>query len=433
MVKYESWGRYPRVTPRQVHSVYWLDEIESALTNSQSPSLPYGMGRSYGDACLIENGDVIDCTRCDRILAADWTTGVIKVEAGVTLAALLEVVVPRGWFLPVTPGTKFVTVGGAVANDVHGKNHHRAGTLGRFVKRLLLYRSDGSRLECSRETNADIFSATIAGLGLTGVIGWVELQLKPITGSWIDSETIPFSSVEEFQRLSDASDSSFEYTVAWVDCFDGSGRGIFFRGNHSPQNDGKLPNFKERVRIPITAPDWLLSKTGLQLFNSAYYRLHASGNASKRVLYDGFFYPLDSIRDWNLMYGKRGFLQYQFVIPSAQSAALRTILAAMAAADAGSFLAVLKKFGAISSPGMMSFPREGLTLALDLPFRGEKTLNLLNTLDSVVLEAKGAIYPAKDARMSPAMFRASFPRLEEFKRYIDPKMSSSFWKRVTEA
>ena len=429
-MKYGSWGRYPNLQADRVHSVAWQDQIGNALAATTKTALPYGLGRSYGDACLNGGGELIDCTRLDHILAADWEQGVVRVEAGMSLASLLEIIMPRGWFLPVTPGTKYVTIGGAIANDVHGKNHHRAGTFGRFVSQMLLHRSNGSRFVCSTGDHPELFAATIGGLGLTGVIVWADLQLKPILGSWIDSETLPFESLEEFETISASSDAGFEYTVAWIDCLGDSGRGIFFRGNHSAHQDPAVSK-AQRFAFPFTAPEWLLSKPTIQLFNSAYFRRHRLSSGSHRVHYNSFFYPLDSIRDWNLMYGKRGFLQYQLVVPNDQLAALRTILATISAAGNASFLAVLKKFGGLPSPGIMSFPRAGYTLALDLPFRGERTLKLLDTLDAIVMEARGAIYPAKDARMSPAMFSASFPQLEEFKRYVDPKLSSSFWRRVT--
>jgi FAD/FMN-containing dehydrogenase len=430
---YLSWGRYPRHYATRIHRVFWRDQIDTVLKNaSERPVLPYGMGRSYGDSCLNDGGELIDCTRCDRILAADWESGIATIEAGMTLAELLKIIVPRGWFLPVTPGTKYVTIGGAVANDVHGKNHHRSGTFGCFVRSLQLHRSDALPLICNTERNPGLFRATIGGIGLTGVIGAVELQLKKIAGSLIDTEVIPFDDLGQFLEVSDSSDSDYEYTVAWIDCFSETGRGIFFRGNHSPSPDSRKHEFAEKLQFPFTAPEWLLGKTGVQLFNSAYYRLQRSRSGKSVVSYDSFFYPLDSIGRWNLMYGKRGFLQYQLVVPPGQEDALRMIMRAIAASDSGSFLAVLKKFGNPRSPGMMSFPRPGLTLALDIPFRGEKTLDLLTRLDNVVLEAGGAVYPAKDARMSSTMFKASFPHWEEFSKYVDPRMSSSFWRRVTE-
>lgn len=232
---YSSWGRYPRVQHSVVRRINWMDQLASAMEDATAGSfLPYGLGRSYGDSCLNEGRGLIDCSRLNRILGFTPETGTVICEAGVTLSDLLDVFVGKGWFLPVTPGTRFVTVGGAIANDVHGKNHHRAGTFGCHVRKLGVYRSDYGLVECSPEVNGDLFSATIGGLGLTGIIAWAEIQLKPVRSAMIEAETLPFHSLDEFLALSNESDDKFEYTVAWIDCFSrGTSRGIFFRGNHS--------------------------------------------------------------------------------------------------------------------------------------------------------------------------------------------------------
>lgn len=430
--EYFSWGRYPRAEHDSIYKVYWADQIEPILATARPEScLPYGLGRSYGDSCLNSGRNLIDCARLDRMLHFDRQSGRMLCEAGVSLAEILRIAVPAGWFLPVTPGTKFVTVGGAVANDVHGKNHHRAGTFGLHVARLLVCRSDEGVVECSPWENADLFCATVGGLGLTGVILAAEIQLKPIAGDEIAAEAIPFQSIAGFQALAETSDKEFEYTVAWIDSFSGSQpRGIFYRGNHAK---GFHPERKQRTgpRVPFAAPDFLLNRFGLKAFNAAYYSWKSRHGAASDVSFDEFFYPLDAIRNWNLLYGTRGFLQYQCVIPETPADALQEILSRVNRAGMGSFLAVLKRFGPTRSPGMLSFPREGLTLALDLPMRGERTLQLLETLDEVVVQARGAVYPAKDARMSPETFAASFPAAEEFRGFLDPALSSSFWRRVT--
>ena len=427
--RYQSWGRYPRVEHQNVRRIFWPDELRATVSNLQRPALVYGMGRSYGDVCLNAGADLIDLTGCDRMLEADWRTGVVRVQSGVVLAELLRVIVPRGWFLPVTPGTKFVTIGGAVANDVHGKNHHRGGTFGRSARSFLLHRSDRQSLRCSPAENPDLYAATIGGLGLTGAIEWVELQLKAVPGPMIDVETIPFSGLQKFTELSDESDQGFEYTVAWVDCFSPHVRGVFFRGNHSA---AEAKRHAERdAAMPFVAPEWFLSHATIRAFNMAYYRAQKLKARKGTTHYDPFFYPLDSIRDWNLIYGQGGLLQYQCVVPSDRLDIIEALLAAIARSRTGSFLAVLKKFGDLKSPGMLSFPRPGVTLALDFPFRGEKTLALMTELDEVVRHAGGAVYPAKDARMSGAMFQHSFPHWREFSAYVDPKFSSSFWRRVT--
>ena len=430
--EYFSWGQYPRVKHGFVQRVNWLDQLPQLMAGASAGSLlAYGLGRSYGDSCLNEGRGLLDCSRLNRILAFNKEDGTLLCESGVSLADILEVAVSRGWFLPVTPGTRFVTVGGAVANDVHGKNHHRAGTFGCHVRRLGICRSDYGFEECSPTTNRELFAATVGGLGLTGVIAWAEIQLKPIQGPMIDTETIPFGSLDEFLALSNDSDGSFEYTVAWVDCFSkGSARGIFFRGNHSAETARKSAA-RSGPAVPINLPGWLLNRAAMKFFNSAYYAWHSFRKGRSVVSYNPFFYPLDSIRHWNRIYGTRGFLQYQCVIPESNVAAFQQLLNLISGAGMGSFLGVMKRFGTIASPGVLSFPRPGLTLALDFPMRGERTLQLLNTLDRVVLESGGALYPAKDARMSPAMFNASFPNWRRVARYIDPKLSSSFWRRVT--
>ncbi|MGA7631565.1 MAG: FAD-binding protein, partial [Terriglobales bacterium] len=269
--------------------------------------------------------------------------------------------------------------------------------------------------------------------GLTGVIAWADIQLKRVAGPWIDADSIPFQSLGSFLDLSRDSDGRFEYTVAWLDCFSGGNpRGIFFRGNHA-ESCGKEFRPKRGPKVPFALPAWLLNRHSVRAFNNTYYTLHALRKGVTVVSYDSFFYPLDSIRQWNLLYGKRGFLQYQCVIPETNLEAIEESLGRIARSGMGSFLAVLKQFGSAPSAGMLSFPRPGLTIALDFAMRGERTLQLMQSLDEVVQQSGGALYPAKDARMSPALFEASFPCWRSFVPYIDPKMSSSFWRRVTGA
>lgn len=431
--RYLSWGRYPSVTHRHVYKPAWDDQVPAILDAAPAGSLlPYGLGRSYGDSCLNGNRALVDCRRLNRILAFDESTGVLRCESGMSFADIIHAFLPKGWFLPVTPGTQFVAVGGAIANDVHGKNHHCAGTFGAHVRQLGLHRSSDGLIVCSPEENPQMFRATIGGLGLTGVIAWADIQLRRVAGPWIDAELVPFQSLSTFLDRSRESDGRFEYTVAWLDCFAGKNpRGIFFRGNHSAET-GKRFCPKRGPKLPFALPAWLLNRYTVKAFNTAYYQAHAASKGSSPVAYDSFFYPLDSIRQWNLLYGKQGFLQYQCVIPEANVAAIEELLERIARSGMGSFLGVLKQFGSAPPAGMLSFPRPGLTLALDFAMRGERTLQLMRSLDQVVLQSGGALYPAKDARMSPALFEASFPRWRSFVPYIDAKMSSSFWRRVTE-
>ncbi|RMF94387.1 MAG: FAD-binding oxidoreductase [Nitrospinota bacterium] len=434
---YQSWGRFPRVYPAAVRPLFWRMEIPP-LSQESYPVLPYGQGRSYGDSCLNEGGILLDTAGLNRFISFDQTQGILRCEAGVTLAEILSLIVPRGWFLPVTPGTKYVSVGGAIANDIHGKNHHRAGTFGCHVRRFELVRSSGERLLCSPDSHAELFRATIGGLGLTGLITWAEFRLKPIPSPFITMQSIRFADLEEFFELSAASDEAFEYTVAWVDGLASGrslGRGIFLRGNHTAPAQHPLPPVpRSRVHtFPCDAPGFLLNKWSIKTFNTLYYHRQREKEVQRIVYYDPFFYPLDALQQWNRLYGKRGFLQYQCVVPFAERQSIRQLLERIAASGQASFLAVLKVFGSHPSPGMLSFPRPGVTLALDFAFQGQKTLQLLDELDAIVAASQGAVYPAKDARMSAQSFQAYFPQWQAFAAYKDPRFSSSFWRRVTQS
>jgi FAD/FMN-containing dehydrogenase len=402
------------------------------LDGVRGPVLPYACGRSYGDSCLNDGGVLLDVRRLDRLIAFDTERGLLRCEAGVTLADILALTVPRGWFLPVVPGTRWVSVGGAIANDIHGKNHHRAGTFGAHVTRLELLRSSGERVLCAPD-NA-LFQATVGGLGLTGVILWAEIRLARVPGAGIAVERIRFPGLDAFFELS-AEDQAFEYTVAWVDCLARGrrlGRGIYMRGDHAPM-DGPVPSpvRPARLTVPVDAPAGLLNRLTLGLFNEAYYRAQAGTRRRAIVPYAPFFFPLDGVGDWSRLYGPRGFVQYQCVVPDAPGGQpVRIIFERIARSGEPASLAVLKRFGTARSPGLLSFPRAGFTLAVDFAVRGPRTWALLDDLDAIVREAGGAVYPAKDARMSPESFRAFFPGLERFTVHRDPQFSSSFWRRV---
>ncbi|MGK2858070.1 MAG: FAD-binding oxidoreductase [Thermoanaerobaculia bacterium] len=431
---YQSWGRYPRATHAAALLPAWTDALPD-LRAIEGSVLPFGLGRSYGDACLNDGGSLIDTSRLDRFRGFDEETGTLRCESGVTLREILRLFAPRGWFLPVVPGTKDVTVGGAIANDVHGKNHHRAGTFGRFVRSFELLRSDGTMLTCSPAQNAELFSATIGGLGLTGLIVQAEIVLRTIPGPFIDQERIRFASLNDFFRVSRESDESHEYTVAWLDCLATGrrlGRGIFIRGNHAKLSGyGGSVRDQSRLNVRVESPAWLLSRPFMRAFNELYYHSQLRNEVRSTIHYESFFFPLDAIDGWNLLYGKAGFLQYQCVAPLADGErVIREVLERISRSGDASFLAVLKRFGSTASPGLLSFPRLGYTLSLDFAFRGGRTLELLDALDAVVVGAGGAIYPAKDARMAPAVFESSFARLPEFRGLVDEKFSSSFWRRV---
>jgi len=435
MRRYESWGRFPRATHAAVVPVAWRSE-SPPFADLDTSVLPFAYGRSYGDSCLNDGGVLLDVAPLRRFIAFDDASGTLRCEAGVTVAEILDLVVPRGWFPPVVPGTKWVSVGGAIANDIHGKNHHVAGTFGCHVTCFELLRSSGERVFCSPEENAGLFQATIGGLGLTGVILWAEIRLKQIPGASIAMERIRFRRLEEFLELS-ASDSDHEYTVAWVDCLarrNRLGRGIFMRGDHATA--GKPTTLRpatapSRLRVPFDLPSVLLNPLTVSAVNAVYYWSHLRATTGRVIPYDPFFFPLDGIGDWNRMYGRRGFLHYQCVVPDeGDRGPIRTILERISRAREASFLAALKRFGSVPSPGLLSFPRPGITLALDFRYRGPRTLRFLDDLDEVVRAAGGAVYPAKDARMSPDSFRRYFPAWEAFAAYVDPQFSSSFWRRV---
>lgn len=421
-----SWGGYPHAK-QQLVPLHWRNTPLPAATGTL---LAHGNGRSYGDSCLNDGGTLLHTRGLDRFIAYDAETGIFRCEAGALFSEILDFVVPRGWFLPVVPGTALITVGGAIANDVHGKNHHRAGTFGEHVRCLELLRSDGSRLVCSREVNAELFAATIGGLGLTGVITWAEFALKSIPGTEMSTETLRFGSLAEFFALSAQSGADHEYSVAWVDC-GGSGstfgRGLLIRANHAAGHR-RAPR-PLRLRMPFTPPFSVLNRASLRVLNAAYF--HGAREGTSVTYFERYFFPLDAIADWNRIYGPRGFLQYQCVVPPPSAhAAIGELLHRISASGGGSFLAVLKVFSDRPAAGILSFTRAGTTLALDFPYRGAETFALFEQLDDIVVSAGGAVYPAKDARMRGARFRRYFPQWQTILPHIDPRFSSGFWRRV---
>lgn len=425
-----SWGNLPQTTSRTIP----LRDRYAALPTLPTPALPYGLGRSYGDSCLNDGGTLLLTRGLDRWIAFDPETGLLSCEAGVSLDEILRCFSPRGWFLPVTPGTRFVTVGGAIANDVHGKNHHRCGSFSTCVTALELLRSDGSRLHCSRTEASALFRATVGGLGLTGLITQAQLQLRRISSPMMDTEQIRMRHLGDFFALADASHDSHEYTVAWVDGLAGgsrAGSGIFIRGNHSPRSEDLRWQKKSGPGVPFFAPGWLLQKPTVKIFNSLYARKFRGDQHQSREHFLPFFYPLDAVHHWNRLYGKRGFYQYQCVVPrEGDGGPIKEILDRIARSGQASFLAVLKVFGDQPGEGLLSFARPGVTLAMDFPNNGPRSLELMCALDEVVRQCGGALYPAKDARMSADDFRRFNPNLEAFAAFVDPAFSSSFWRRM---
>lgn len=431
-----SWGRSHRFTHR-VARPQFADEIGPAIASVAGTGgvLARGLGRSYGDSGLNDGGGLVAMDAIDRFVDFDEATGVLTAGAGVSLAAIIDLVAKRGfhWFLPVSPGTKFVTLGGAVANDVHGKNHHRAGCFGNHVLSLDLLRSDDSRHTCSPKTNESLFRATVGGLGLTGIIARVRLQMMPVAGPMMETESRPFDSLDAFFALSAEAQREWEYTVAWFDAFAARPRGIFTRARHAQTQRGTQaakPGERRRLSLPFDLPGFAMGSGSVSAFNALYRRLAARKRDRRTDPYETVLYPLDAISGWNRMYGRDGFYQYQCVIPAAAPAAVAELLATIAGQREGSFLNVLKTFGPRPSPGLLSFPMEGTTVALDFPNHGRTTLAFLDRLDAITRSAGGRLYPAKDSRMSPATFAAGYPLLDEFRRHVDPAFSSSFWRRV---
>ncbi|APA85642.1 FAD-binding oxidoreductase [Paraburkholderia sprentiae WSM5005] len=436
MSKVQSWGRYPYV-PQDAHPIAWRDSAATVwrgVADGERTTLVFGNGRSYGDSCLASSGHVIQTLPLDRLICADWQSGILRAEPGITLEQILDVAVPRGWMLPVTPGTKYATLGGAIANDVHGKNHHVRGTFGRHVRRFCLLRSDGTQFECAPDSHPEFFAATIGGLGMTGLIGWAEIQLMPIKSSMLDVTSIRFANLDEFFTLSERLDALHEYSVAWVDCQSRDaalGRGIFMVGDHA--SGGRLEVERRKTRtVPFTSPIPIFNRLTLRAFNELYYRRQRADEVKSTVSYDSYFYPLDSLLEWNRIYGRSGFQQYQCVMPAlAARDATRAILDAIARSGTGSILAVLKRCGHLGSPGLLSFPLEGTSLALDFPQREASNRKLFERLDAIVRESGGRLYPAKDAHMSGEDFRVAYPQWEQVEALRDPALLSRFWERTT--
>ncbi len=421
-----GWGRFPVSDNRAVRPERLRD-----FHSYGSSSLARGCGRSYGDAALNERGTLILTERLNKLQDFDEATGIVKAEPGVTLQDLLETFVPKGWFLPVTPGTKFCSLGGCVAFDVHGKNHHRDGSFSKFVLSLELILANGEHITCSPNEEAELFWATVGGFGMTGLIASIELQLIPIETSWINVHHLVCKNLDQMVDM--LLDSQFEskYSVAWIDCLARGaklGRGVLMLGEHASKQDLSLRienplsvKSKKKKSVPFDFPQFALGPFFVRLFNSFYFAFQ-SRRGKFLSSYDSYFYPLDGILHWNRMYGKSGFVQYQYVMPlETAKEGTREILEKLSSHGRASFLAVLKKMGN-QGPGLMSFPTEGLTLALDIPFRSGLE-DFLKELDEIVLRHKGRLYLAKDSVQSPDMVKAGYPRFSDFieiKNRIDP-------------
>ena len=429
-----GWGLYPKTSAR----TFRPERMSRVGPIVGSPAEPHwlarGLGRSYGDAALNRDGAVLLTQRLDCFLDFDPDSGELVAEPGVSFDQIIELVLPRGWFPPVTPGTKFVTLGGAIACDVHGKNHHQDGSLANHVRWLDLLLADGSEVRCSSQQNGDLFWATTGGMGLTGIILRACLALKKVETAYTRVDYLRTRDLEETLRHLEEEDDQYAYSVAWVDCVARGrklGRGVLMRGN--PCSLAELPAgpagapllVRNRVlaSLPFHLPSGLLNRHTCRLMNAIYYRRFKRGHSSALEHYDPYFYPLDMLENWNRGYGKRGFLQHQCVLPADDpTEGLRKILESISQSRFGSFLVVLKRFG----PGnrFLSFPRPGYTLALDFPMSGNDLLDFLDSLDRLVVEAGGRIYLAKDARLKPQYCPTMYPELPEWleiKQRVDPE------------
>lgn len=440
-----GWGRFPRGET----DLYRPERLRSlrATVACSSSVLARGLGRSYGDACYNSAGATVLMERLNRFLSFDADGGILECEAGVTFLDLLEHFVPRGFFPPVTPGTKFVTLGGAIACDVHGKNHHVDGSFSRHVLDFDLLTAAGETVRCSRSENPELFWATVGGLGLTGIVTRLRLRLSSIETSFVRVDYERASNLDDALDRLAARDDDYTYSVAWIDCLarGGSlGRSVLMRGNPATPAAVRAAGVRDPLRgtrpprlgVPVDAPELLLNRFGIRAFNALYYRRYPAEARDRIVHFEPFFYPLDGIGDWNRLYGGRGFVQYQLLLPpEGARAGLVEALEILSGSGAPSFLAVLKRFGTEEESSLLSFPRPGYTLALDLPWREEKTERLLRRLDDIVAHAGGRVYLAKDARLAPEAVRAMYPELGRWrgiKEGVDPegRFSSDLARRV---
>lgn len=433
-----GWGRYPVAPCRQAHAARPVDAL--ALAASAKSIIPRGFGRSYGDSSLNPELTVIT-GGMDRLIAFDENSGLLTCQAGLCLAEIIDVFLPRGWVAPVSPGTRMVSVGGMIAADVHGKNHHREGSFCDHLAWIDLALADGSVERCSRTEHADLFAATCGGMGLTGIIVHAAFRMKRVETSRIRQRTIRARNLDE--AIDTFEDSlGWTYSVAWVDCLAkgaGLGRSIIFLGEHAARDEldhafrtepFRRPNRKLR-KVALDAPSFALSPLAVRSFNNLYY--HSQRPGESLVDLEPYFYPLDAIGDWNRIYGRRGFIQYQCVLPIETSrSGMTRLLNEISAAGAGSFLAVLKRLGS-QSFGLLSFPIPGYTLALDFPV-SQRNLALLKRLDGITGEYGGRLYLAKDSRAEAATFQSGYPRLTEFRdvrrRWSLDKFSSLQSKRL---
>ncbi len=442
---FAGWGRAAASAATSVRPGSLTDLEGLVATGRDSlPMIARGLGRSYGDAAQCAGGLVVDCTGLDGVLDLDLAGARVRAEAGVSIDQLLRLLVPKGLFPPVTPGTRSVTLGGAIASDVHGKNHHADGTLSRHLDYLRVATPSGT-VECGPSRQEDVFWATCGGMGLTGMVLEAVLRLLPIETSLMVADTERAADLEACMTRLSEDEESYRYSVAWVDGLSKGrhlGRSVLTRANHAsladlPEKARRDPlklDLRTPLRVPVTPPFSLLNAGTVAAFNEAWYRRAPRRRAGELVPLASFFYPLDGLAGWNVLYGPRGFTQYQFVVPLGAEATVRAVLERLSRARAASFLAVLKRFGPEGS-GHLSFPTEGWTLAMDVPLGSPGLAVLLDGLDELVASAGGRVYLAKDGRVRPEMLAHMYPRLDswlEIRESLDPEgvLSSDLARRV---
>jgi decaprenylphospho-beta-D-ribofuranose 2-oxidase len=436
-----GWGRAAPsaahvVSPRSPEEISLLlkdlGSAEAPQARAHSYCIPRGLGRSYGDAAQSAGGTVVETDRFDHVGPIDADTGSIRLGAGVSLERLLAHSLPHGWFLPVTPGTRHVTVGGAIAADVHGKNHHADGGFGRYTEALTLASPTGVH-ELSPSSDPELFWATLGGLGLTGVVTAATIRLQPVETSWMEIETSRCANLDSVMSAMEATDASHRYSVAWIDTMTrgrSMGRSVLTQGDHAlrsslPQrlrHQPLQPLPRARLRVPRQAPQGLLNRVSVGLFNEAWFRAAPKRPKTSFESIASYFYPLDGVTQWNLLYGRLGFVQYQFCVGPEQGQAIERVLDMLSGRNIPSFLGILKRFGP-ANPGPLSFPIPGWTLALDLPIGVPQLQRTLMDLDELVTQSGGRVYLAKDARLSGVQLSTMYPRLSEFdevRRRIDP-------------
>ncbi|PSL27639.1 FAD-binding oxidoreductase [Chitinophaga ginsengisoli] len=428
-----NWGNYPAISCDE--STFSQEEQVQDFISTHSSVIARGNGRCYGDASLAQHS--VSTLKYDKVLAFDTTKGIFECQSGITLDQILDIIVPQGWFLPVTPGTKFITVGGAVASDVHGKNHHVDGSFSGHIIDMDIITGNKETITCSANNHSDLFWATCGGMGLTGIITRVKFGLKKISTAYIRQKQIKARNLEDLIRLFEEY-KDYTYSMAWIDCLkkgDAFGRGILIVGEHATpeelnEQQRKAPLQlapKRKLSVPFNLPSFVLNTLTVKAFNWLYYLKNTKREINGVIPYEPFFYPLDAILHWNRGYGKAGFVQYQFVLPLEKKEGLVAILQKISDAGLGSFLAVLKVFGKQDS--LISFPMEGYTLALDFPVR-KGLFEFLDKLDAIVLQYGGRLYLSKDARMKQEVFWQSYPNAQKFADIIKTYNGAKLFRSV---